>query len=99
MAGPDPSADAQQSGPDSVGTREPGWHHTAVAHYWDIDPLFGTLAETEAITAAAPAPLPVDAEVLLASGPLDDAKLPSVTAAWLRTPADFDLAGQPTIAW
>jgi alpha-glucosidase len=36
---------------------------------------------------AAPAPLPPDAEVLLASGELDDGKLPPDTAAWLRTGA------------
>jgi alpha-glucosidase len=36
---------------------------------------------------AAPAPLPPDAEVLLASGELDDGKLPPDTAAWLRTSA------------
>ena len=34
---------------------------------------------------AAPVPLPPDAEVLLASGELDDGKLPPDTAAWLRT--------------
>jgi alpha-glucosidase len=36
---------------------------------------------------AAPVPLPLDAEVLLASGELDDGKLPPDTAAWLCTSA------------
>ncbi len=47
----------------------------------------------------APAPLPPDAEVLLASGPLDDGKLPSDTAAWLRTAPDTSAGDQPTSAW
>ncbi len=47
----------------------------------------------------APVLLLPDAEVLLASGPLDDGKLPSDTAAWLRTPPDDGSSVQPTSAW
>jgi alpha-glucosidase len=48
---------------------------------------------------AAPVPLPPDCEVLLASGPLDDGKLPSDTAAWLRTSAGSGEDSQSTSAW
>ena len=37
--------------------------------------------------AGAPVPLPPHQELLLASGPLDDGRLPPDTAAWLRTEA------------
>jgi alpha-glucosidase len=42
---------------------------------------------------AAPVPLPPDAEVLLASGELDDGKLPPDIAAWLRTSAASGAGG------
>ena len=48
---------------------------------------------------AAPAPLPPGADVLLASGALDDGKLPPDTAVWLRTGEDPGADGQSTSAW
>jgi alpha-glucosidase len=48
---------------------------------------------------AAPVPLPDDADVLLASGTLDDGKLPPDTAVWLRTGGGSGADGQSTSAW
>jgi alpha-glucosidase len=48
---------------------------------------------------AGPAALPAEAEVLLASGPLDAGKLPPDTTVWLRTSEGFGGSGQSTSAW
>jgi alpha-glucosidase len=48
---------------------------------------------------AAPVPLPPHDDVLLASGALDDGKLPPDTAVWLRTGRGSGADGQSTSAW
>jgi len=60
----------------------------------DLGPGSDVHAHTATRTDAGP-----DPEVLLASSPLDDGKLPPDTTVWLRTGADFGDTRQPTSAW
>ncbi len=75
------------------------WHETAgiaahAAEGWEATAAEGVLAFTRPggfscvlNLSNAPVPLPPHKELLLASGPLDDGRLPPDTAAWLRTEA------------